>query len=46
MSKVGLTACPGDAMKQVVTQVNYVCANKGGNGALREFAELIIELRT
>jgi len=46
MSKVGITSCPGDAMKQVMTKVDYVCMNKGGNGAFREFAELIIELRT
>ena len=46
MSKVGITACPGDGMKQVMTKVDYVCMNKGGNGAFREFAELIIELRT
>jgi len=46
MSKVGLTACPGDAMKQVIKHADYVCENKGGNGAFREFAELIIELRT
>lgn len=41
-----LTACPGDAMIDVRHQVDYVCEHKGGNGAFREFAELIIALNT
>jgi YrbI family 3-deoxy-D-manno-octulosonate 8-phosphate phosphatase len=41
----GLTAAPADAMKNIKTMVDYVCENKGGNGAFREFAELIIELK-
>lgn len=43
---VGLTACPSDAIPEVKKIVDYICKNKGGNGAFREFAELIINLRT
>ena len=41
---VGLTAAPADAMPDVKKIVDYVCEEKGGNGAFREFAELIIAL--
>ncbi|MEO8398996.1 MAG: HAD-IIIA family hydrolase [Ignavibacteriaceae bacterium] len=40
----GLTACPADAMPVIKELVDYVCEQKGGNGAFREFAELIISL--
>ncbi len=42
----GLTACPGDAMPHIQTLVDYICTARGGNGAFREFAELIIMLQT
>lgn len=45
MKLVGFTASPGDAMVDVRSIVDYVCELKGGNGAFREFAELIIALR-
>jgi 3-deoxy-D-manno-octulosonate 8-phosphate phosphatase (KDO 8-P phosphatase) len=41
---VGLTACPADGMIDVRNIVDYVCEQKGGHGAFREFAELIIAL--
>ena len=40
---VGFSACPGDAMQEIKSLVNYVCNKEGGNGAFREFAELIIK---
>jgi len=43
---VGLSAAPSDAMLDVVNLVDYVCEHKGGNGAFREFAELIIAFNT
>ena len=46
MKLVGLTACPSDAMIDVKDIVDYVCEHKGGNGAFREFAELIIALKS
>ena len=39
---VGLSAAPSDAMEDVIEIVDYICENKGGNGAFREFAELLI----
>jgi 3-deoxy-D-manno-octulosonate 8-phosphate phosphatase (KDO 8-P phosphatase) len=44
MKLVGLTASPADAMPEIKSIVDYVCEQKGGNGAFREFAELIISL--
>lgn len=41
---VGLSACPADAMPKIKNIVDYVCSAKGGNGAFREFAELIISI--
>jgi 3-deoxy-D-manno-octulosonate 8-phosphate phosphatase (KDO 8-P phosphatase) len=46
MKLVGLTAAPADAMIDVLNIVDYVCMHKGGNGAFREFAELIIALKS
>lgn len=45
MQAVGLSACPADAMQQTRQAAHYVCENKGGYGAFREFAELIISAR-
>ena len=33
----GLTACPADAVGEVLVAADYVCTCKGGNGAVREF---------
>ncbi|MDR3611296.1 MAG: HAD-IIIA family hydrolase [Ignavibacteriaceae bacterium] len=41
---VGLSASPADGMPEIRNIVDYVCKEKGGNGAFREFAELIIAL--
>lgn len=46
LNEVGLTATPCDGTDFVKNIVHYVCKNKGGNGAFREFAELIISLKT
>jgi 3-deoxy-D-manno-octulosonate 8-phosphate phosphatase (KDO 8-P phosphatase) len=45
MKLVGFTASPADAMPDVRNIVDYVCEHNGGNGAFREFAELIIALK-
>jgi YrbI family 3-deoxy-D-manno-octulosonate 8-phosphate phosphatase len=42
MQKVGLTACPADAISFTKNVADYVCETKGGEGCFREFAELII----
>ena len=42
MQKVGLTACPADAISFTKEIADYVCENRGGEGCFREFAELLI----
>ena len=43
LEKVGFSACPCDAVSDVKLVSNYICKNKGGNGAVREFVDLIIK---
>ena len=38
----GLTAAPNDAVCDVVKFVNYTCKCNGGNGAVREFIDYIL----
>ena len=42
MQLCGYTACPADAIKKVRDSVDYVCEEKGGDGAVREFIDYII----
>ena len=42
MGLIAFTACPEDAMFIVKERVNYICKVKGGYGAFRELAELIL----
>jgi YrbI family 3-deoxy-D-manno-octulosonate 8-phosphate phosphatase len=43
LSNVGLAACPANALPKVMAIPNIVhLAKKGGDGAVREFAELIL----
>lgn len=44
IQSVGLSSAPADAMPDIKKNVDYLCEEKGGNGAFREFAELIIVL--
>ena len=39
---VGISGCPNDAIEPVKAAATYVCNARGGEGALREFAEWII----
>ncbi len=41
MSFCGLTACPHDAVTDILSVVNYVCKRDGGRGAVRDFIEYI-----
>ena len=43
LKKVGFSASPNDAIKQVQKIVDYVCERKGGEGAFREVADLLIQ---
>ena len=42
LTKVGFSACPKDAVIQVRKSVDYICKSKGGDGVLREIADLIV----
>lgn len=42
MKRVGLAACPTDATSFAKAVADYICRNKGGHGAFRDFAEYII----
>jgi YrbI family 3-deoxy-D-manno-octulosonate 8-phosphate phosphatase len=41
--KVGISACPADAMGEIKKISNYLCITNGGHGAFREFAEWLID---
>ncbi|MBL8074941.1 MAG: HAD hydrolase family protein [Nitrospira sp.] len=45
LKAVGVSAAPADALPQVLDVVGYVCQKKGGEGAVRELAELILQAR-
>ena len=43
IKKCGYSGCPNDANKEIKKLVNYVCEANGGEGAVREFVESILE---
>ena len=45
IGETGLTACPQDAMPEVLRIVDYQCRAPGGHGAFRDFAEWLLRLR-
>ena len=45
MKSVGFSATPSDGIIQLQKISNYVCKFKGGDGAFREFADVIISSR-
>jgi len=42
MSLCGLTACPSDAAAVIRNTAHVCCTSRGGHGAVREFAEMIL----
>ncbi len=36
-----IKACPADAVHEVIRMVDYICKSNGGEGAVREFIDLI-----
>jgi 3-deoxy-D-manno-octulosonate 8-phosphate phosphatase (KDO 8-P phosphatase) len=40
---VGLSASPSDAFNYIKSEADYVCERKGGEGAFRELADLILK---
>ncbi len=45
LNRVGLAAAPANAVAEVKQRVHYICQQNGGNGAVRELCELILEGR-
>ena len=45
MEMVGYSVCPDDSHQKVKEMVSYILTAKGGNGAVREFVELLISAR-
>jgi len=45
LGAVGFAACPKDAVREARSAVHYVCEKNGGEGAVRELAELLLSLR-
>ena len=43
LKAVGLSAAPADGLPQVLKVVDYVCRQKGGEGAVRELVEMLLE---
>jgi 3-deoxy-D-manno-octulosonate 8-phosphate phosphatase (KDO 8-P phosphatase) len=43
LKAVGFSASPADGMPQIAAVVDYVCQKKGGEGAVREIVEMILE---
>jgi YrbI family 3-deoxy-D-manno-octulosonate 8-phosphate phosphatase len=46
LQAVGFSAAPADGLPQVLDVVDYVCRQKGGEGAVRELAEMLLLSRT
>jgi len=43
LKAVGFSASPADGMPEIRRAVDYVCRKKGGEGAVRELADMILE---
>ncbi|MGI6501356.1 MAG: YhcH/YjgK/YiaL family protein [Anaerostipes sp.] len=39
----GIIGCPSDAVQEIKAVADYICINKAGEGALREFSEWLVE---
>lgn len=42
----GIVGCPSDAVQEVRAVSDYICVNRAGEGALREFAEWLVKPQT
>jgi len=43
LKAVGFSASPADGLPDIVAAVDYVCRKKGGEGAVREIIEMILD---
>lgn len=46
LQAVGFSAAPADGMPGIRAAVDYVCDKKGGEGCVRELAELLLQAQT
>jgi 3-deoxy-D-manno-octulosonate 8-phosphate phosphatase (KDO 8-P phosphatase) len=46
LQAVGFSAAPADGMPVIRAAVDYICKKKGGEGCVRELAELLLDART
>lgn len=46
LQAVGFSAAPADGMPVIRAAVDYICKKKGGEGCVRELAELLLHART
>ena len=42
LKAVGFSAAPADGLPEVLAVVDYVCRNKGGEGAVREVIDMVL----
>jgi 3-deoxy-D-manno-octulosonate 8-phosphate phosphatase (KDO 8-P phosphatase) len=45
LEKVGLAACPSDAVDEVLAACDFISTKAGGRGAVREFCDLILKAK-
>jgi len=45
LKKVGFSAIPNDGIEELKTNCHYVCKQKGGSGAFREIADMILSVQ-
>jgi len=43
LERVGFSACPNDSIEKVKSICKYICNKNGGEGAVREFVEKVLE---
>lgn len=43
MKICGVVGCPGDAIKAVKKEADYICKHTGGDGAVREFIDWLLD---
>ncbi len=43
LKKVGISACPSGAPDYIKSEVDFIVSKKGGEGAFREFVEIILK---
>jgi 3-deoxy-D-manno-octulosonate 8-phosphate phosphatase (KDO 8-P phosphatase) len=43
MGLCGFAACPSDAVEAIKQRAHYIATAAGGNGAVREIAEIILQ---